>query len=70
MITVRCDPRDRSPISVGEKVRALVPLKDWVCHIDGKIVLLDDSESGGNSRGRLLVGCLKRYRFSRRSREL
>ena len=59
MITVRCDPGDRSPISVSEKVRALVPPKYWVCHIDGESVILDDSESGGKFRGRLLVGCVQ-----------
>ena len=57
VITVRCDPGDRSQISVSEKVRAFVPLKYWVCHIDGEIVLSDDSELGGKFRGKLLVGC-------------
>ena len=46
VFTVRCDPGDRSPISVSEKVRASVPPKYWVCHIDGESLLFDGCESG------------------------
>ena len=59
MITVRCDSGNRSPISVSEKVRALVPLNHWVCHIDGGSAILDDSESIGNFGGKLLAGFVK-----------
>ena len=43
-ITVRCDSGERSPISVSEKFRALVPWKYWIRHIDGESLILYDSE--------------------------
>ena len=38
MLTVRCDPRDRSPISVGKVFRTLVPRNNCVRHVEGEAV--------------------------------
>lgn len=52
MLTVRCDTRDRSPISVGKILRTLVP-RECVCHVDG-LESVNEEKSGKS-----LVGLLR-----------
>ena len=42
VLTVRRDPRDRSPISVSEIFRTFIPSNDRICHVDGEAVVLGD----------------------------